>query len=91
MLFVKYTIPKNRVMTKMNIIPRKIISSFPYFPNLRANIVFITGIIAATPAMMNSSDLCSQRLGFQLKSKCTGIISGSDWKIQSRYPKKQKD
>ena len=58
--------------------PRKISISFAYLPNLMVRIVFMMGNIATVPARMNSSDLCAQRLGFQLKSKWTGMISGND-------------
>ena len=70
--------PKNRAMMKMKTTPRKITSSFEYLPNLMVRIVLIIGNIAAIPTRMNSSDLCAQRLGFQLKSKWTGMTSGSD-------------
>ena len=38
-------------------IPRKIVSVFPYLPNFRTNIELIIGKIAAIAAMMKSSDL----------------------------------
>ena len=34
--------------------------------------------IAADYFVVKSSDLCAQRLGFQFRSKCTGMTSGSN-------------